>query len=117
MATGQKLDRYAIQLSDLAALSAWHPLRLLLFPVITEETANLGTKFDAVGLVVRHTSGDRIARPSPLIQPPHVIGGGCQVRRTPYPRLIEDDRDAGRLIRGGESHLTGKVILTLVRAA
>lgn len=61
MATGQKLDRYAIQLSDLAALSAWHPLRLLLFPVITEETANLGTKFDAVGLVVRHDDAERLS--------------------------------------------------------
>lgn len=46
------MTQYAIHLPDVAALGDVHPLLWLLRAFLTEETVNLNSKFDGVGVIV-----------------------------------------------------------------
>lgn len=52
---------YAIHLSDLAALPAFHPLRFLFAPVLTGETVNLSSKIDGIGALLSCDDAERLA--------------------------------------------------------
>ena len=51
------MTEYAVHLSDLAALSAYHPLRWMLTPFVTGETFDVSSKIDGVAAMLAPVVG------------------------------------------------------------
>lgn len=51
------MTKYAVHLSDLAALPEFHPLRWLLRPFMIDETININGKFDGVAMLLEPVNG------------------------------------------------------------
>jgi len=51
------MTEYAVHLSDLAALSAYHPLRWMLTPFVTDKTFDVSSKIDGVAAMLAPVVG------------------------------------------------------------
>lgn len=78
------MTAYAVHLSDLAALPEMHPIRFVMGPVLTNETINLGSRFDAVGLRLDHPDPERLAAVMSVAAAQPLPGVGYTIRFYSY---------------------------------